>query len=48
MSERAEAVAGTFAVDSTPGNGTRVTITVPLGTAEAETETSKELVPHVV
>jgi len=48
MSERADAVAGMFAVDSTPGNGTRVTITVPLGTAEAETDVSKELVPHVV
>jgi len=47
MSERVDAVAGIFAVDSAPGNGTRVTITVPLGTAEAETETSKDLVPHV-
>ena len=29
MRERAEAVGGTFAVDSTPGRGTRITVCMP-------------------
>lgn len=47
MSERVEAVAGIFEIDSAPGHGTRVTITVPFETA-VETVASKELVPNVV
>ena len=34
MNERANLVHGTFSVDSAPGEGTRILVTVPLGIAE--------------
>jgi signal transduction histidine kinase len=35
MQERVEAIGGTFAIESTPGSGTRVEVTVPSLAAQA-------------
>ena len=46
MRERAEAVGGTFTIDSTPGGGTAVTVSIPVAATLTDHERSAHARAH--